>query len=282
MRAGGGAGAAGAAEMTFEVQPESATLELDGRALAVGRTALGIGSSHVLKAAAPGFLGAEARFKAQTGRLGLRLVHALPSVDETDVPALPAALPPPATAAPRSWDDVDRGIRRVDMLRECLARARPSDCETLRKMARALAAARGPVDDATDAYLRALGDRSDGRRGDVARAEAALRQALWAERTRLDVDELALVATDGLGDDDWRAHRLLVTARTGLGSPESRAAAVELATLLHRGDDGALGGAADELVAALARRRKPAAAYAKLVELYDKRPVRSWPAPSTR
>src|SRR5262249_12602723 len=124
--AGGGLGwllrrapatASAEADVGFDVLPVGAALRLHGAALADGRVRLPAGSSHALAAEARGFLPIEARFQARPGRLAIRLLHTLPAVDDADVPALPAALPPAAVTAPPSWDDVDRGIRRAEMLR---------------------------------------------------------------------------------------------------------------------------------------------------------------------
>jgi hypothetical protein len=47
-------------------------------------------------------------------RLVVRLAHLLPSIAEADLAALPAALPVPS-ASPPSWDEIDRGVRQIEV-----------------------------------------------------------------------------------------------------------------------------------------------------------------------
>ncbi len=260
--------------IALEVAPTHAHVSLDGVPSVERAVLLAPGTPHTLVARAEGYVPVELRFTAQPGaRVTVRLPHALPVLDDKDPPATPAELAAGVAADPLPpWEEIDADLRRADMFHQCLERASERDCQTLRGLTRAMGRPRGPVDEAGDAYVRALA----GRPAEAAAAAGALRAALWTHRARADAAELELLADGGMSID-WHARRLLLAARAYLrgGGDEHLGVAMQSADVVRRAADRELAGAAAELAATLRRRKKAIVAHNRLVELTNARPWRS-------
>jgi hypothetical protein len=259
--------------VTMRVLPEYAEVRIDGVLADPRDVKLALDSEHTISATARGYLSSSRRFKATAdGVVELALPHALSLLDEADPPPLTGELTA-ATASPLpDWQTIDRGVQHVELHRACLAKASANDCRMLRNLARATGHPLGPVDTAAEAYLFALVAVEDGRPADPARAAAALRAELAAERARLDASELALLASAGDRDATWQVRRLLLFSRLYLrgGGEEHRVAAIE-SLAAAKGADGPLLAAAGELVTSLRRRKKAIPLYNQTVELFNAR-----------
>jgi serine/threonine-protein kinase len=259
--------------LRLDLTPSDAVVRLDGEVTPARSLHLTPAGTHVLLVDAPGHVSVERAFTARrAGRLAVHLPHTLPTVGERDAAALPVDPPPPVPAPARSWRELDLGVAQLERLAACLESATQRDCiVALRRELPGLT----PVEHSLDAYEHALAERDEGHTVDVAKAEAALRTALWVARDDLDASELTLLAPEEQ-NDDWQARRALVVARPGLrpGAERDRLLAAEALELFRHVSDPAVADTASEAVAALRNHRHALTFYNRLVELYNASPIK--------
>ena len=225
------------------LDPPDTSVQIDHIPTSKRELALDSATQHLLNATAPGRLTRRFSFEAKPGlNLVVRMNHLLVPPSPLDPPPAPAELSVGYPESPRSADEIDGALAKLDKYAQCLAAAGDTSegsgsdkaaagarvrlhgedldrCRSLVREARDLAPAIPALEGAADAYLSAVqgGQKLDA----VMRASAGLRAEFLAARSEWQWQELALQEKLDGRKAAWHMRRFALGANAWLRAMKS-------------------------------------------------------------